>query len=112
MADTVTEILAGVLRGEPDWAALPAATPEQVRVLLRRCLQKDKRCAFVMRAMRGSRSGGSHSAADSRAKHGESDKTNASDWPGNNSGYPRADRHRIHHWLRRCVHRNCRSRCT
>jgi hypothetical protein len=40
--DTVTEILAAVLRGEPDWPALPAATPPTVRVLLRRCLQKDK----------------------------------------------------------------------
>ena len=29
--DTVTEILAGVLRGEPDWSALPAATPTTVR---------------------------------------------------------------------------------
>jgi Tol biopolymer transport system component len=40
--DTVTEILAAVLRGEPDWAALPAATPTKVRDLLRHCLQKDK----------------------------------------------------------------------
>ena len=40
--DTVTEILAAVLRGEPDWPALPAATPTKVRDLLRRCLQKDK----------------------------------------------------------------------
>jgi serine/threonine protein kinase len=40
--DTVTEILAGVLKGEPDWSALPAATPTKVRDLLRRCLQKDK----------------------------------------------------------------------
>ena len=40
--DTVTEILAGVLRGEPDWLALPAATPTKVRDLLHRCLQKDK----------------------------------------------------------------------
>ena len=40
--DTVTEILAGVLKGEPDWPALPATTPTKVRDLLRRCLQKDK----------------------------------------------------------------------
>jgi Tol biopolymer transport system component len=40
--DSVTEILAGVLRGEPDWASLPAATPTKVRDLLRRCLQKHK----------------------------------------------------------------------
>jgi Tol biopolymer transport system component len=40
--DTVTEILAAVLRGEPDWPALPAATPTTARALLRHCLQKDK----------------------------------------------------------------------
>jgi Tol biopolymer transport system component len=40
--DTVTEIFAAVLRGEPDWPALPAATPTNVRALLRRCLQKDR----------------------------------------------------------------------
>jgi serine/threonine protein kinase/Tol biopolymer transport system component len=40
--ETVTEILAAVLTGEPDWPALPVATPTKVRDLLRRCLQKDK----------------------------------------------------------------------
>jgi hypothetical protein len=40
--DTVTEILAAVLRGDPDWAALPAGTSTNVRALLRHCLQKDQ----------------------------------------------------------------------
>jgi Tol biopolymer transport system component len=40
--DDITDILAAVVRAEPDWQALPAATPLQVRSLLRRCLQKDK----------------------------------------------------------------------
>jgi serine/threonine protein kinase len=40
--DSVTEILAAVLRSEPEWAALPAATPPAVRRLLRRCVQKDR----------------------------------------------------------------------
>ena len=40
--EDVTDILAAVVRAEPDWQALPAATPIQVRDLLRRCLQKDK----------------------------------------------------------------------
>jgi serine/threonine protein kinase len=39
--DTVTETVAAVLRGEPDWAALPAETPLPVRAALRQCLQKD-----------------------------------------------------------------------
>jgi serine/threonine-protein kinase len=38
----VTDILAAVVRAEPDWQALPAATPVKIRDLLRRCLQKDK----------------------------------------------------------------------
>src|SRR6202795_1925558 len=38
----ITDILAAVVRAEPDWQALPAATPAKVRDLLRRCLQKDK----------------------------------------------------------------------
>jgi serine/threonine protein kinase/Tol biopolymer transport system component len=40
--EDITDILAAVVRAEPDWQALPAATPIQVRDLLRRCLQKDK----------------------------------------------------------------------
>jgi serine/threonine protein kinase len=40
--DDITDILAAVVRAEPDWQALPAAIPMQVRALLRRCLQKDK----------------------------------------------------------------------
>ena len=40
-AATTTEILAGVLTTEPDWRHLPPDTPEPVRRLLRRCLQKN-----------------------------------------------------------------------
>ena len=38
----VHDILASVVRAEPDWSLLPDATPQMVRTLLRRCLQKDK----------------------------------------------------------------------
>jgi serine/threonine protein kinase len=38
--DTVTESIAAILRGEPDWDLLPADTPRNVRAVLRRCLQK------------------------------------------------------------------------
>src|SRR5271156_883354 len=41
--DSTTDTLASVIRAEPDWTLLPALTPQQVRVLLRRCLQKDAR---------------------------------------------------------------------
>ncbi len=39
--ETVSDTLAAVLRAEPDWDALPAGTPEKMRALLRRCLEKD-----------------------------------------------------------------------
>ena len=39
--DTSTEAMAAILKEEPDWTLLPAATPAVVRLLLRRCLQKD-----------------------------------------------------------------------
>jgi serine/threonine-protein kinase len=40
---TITEILAAVLKSEPDWQALPANTPGKIKDLLHRCLQKDPR---------------------------------------------------------------------
>jgi len=41
--ETVTDLFASVLKGEPDWTALPTATPDPLRLLLKRCLQKDLR---------------------------------------------------------------------
>ena len=38
---TVADTLAAVLEHEPDWEALPAATPPAVASLLQRCLRKD-----------------------------------------------------------------------
>lgn len=39
--ETVTDTLALILKGEPDWTKLPSNTPHAIRILLRRCLQKD-----------------------------------------------------------------------
>jgi dipeptidyl aminopeptidase/acylaminoacyl peptidase len=39
--DTVSDTIGAVLEREPDWQALPAATPSRVRRLLERCLDKD-----------------------------------------------------------------------
>ena len=39
----VADTLGAVMRGEPDWSILPAATPPELRKLLRRCLEKDLR---------------------------------------------------------------------
>ena len=38
---TITETLAKILEGEPDWEALPATTPWRIQELLRRSLTKD-----------------------------------------------------------------------
>src|ERR1700732_2219730 len=40
--DDVTDILAAVVRADPDWSRLPGSIPPNIRALLRRCLQKDK----------------------------------------------------------------------
>jgi len=39
--ESLSEIVAAVLKNEPDWTALPAETPAAIRALLRRCLRKD-----------------------------------------------------------------------
>jgi serine/threonine-protein kinase len=41
--ETVTDTLAAVIKSEPDWSLLPAATPGPIRGLLARCLKKDMR---------------------------------------------------------------------
>jgi Tol biopolymer transport system component len=41
--DDPTQTIASVLRTEPDWSRLPHSTPEAVRRVLRRCLEKDRR---------------------------------------------------------------------
>jgi hypothetical protein len=40
--ETVSDTLAGVLKTDPDWCALPADTPAAIRKLLRRCLERDR----------------------------------------------------------------------
>ncbi len=39
--ETVTDVIAGIVTGEPDWSRLPAATPAALRRLIARCLEKD-----------------------------------------------------------------------
>jgi len=41
--ETVSDIVANILQSEPAWSTLPAGTPERLRGLLRRCLEKDAR---------------------------------------------------------------------
>ncbi len=44
--DGVAEVLANVIKTEPDWSALPADTPAALRLCLQRCLQRDLRQRF------------------------------------------------------------------
>jgi serine/threonine protein kinase len=39
----VTETIAAVVRAEPEWSYLPGDTPDRIRRLLRRCLEKDSK---------------------------------------------------------------------
>jgi len=41
--ETISDMIAKILQGEPDWAILPGNTPARVRELLQRCLTKDAR---------------------------------------------------------------------
>ncbi|HXO62085.1 MAG TPA: protein kinase [Candidatus Acidoferrales bacterium] len=41
--DTVSDTLAAVIRGEPEWTFLPASVPNEIQQLIRRCLNKDPR---------------------------------------------------------------------
>ncbi len=40
--ENVTDTLAAVLRGEPDWTVLPSDVPGNLRMLVRGCLEKDR----------------------------------------------------------------------
>jgi serine/threonine-protein kinase len=40
--EDVSDTLAAVLRGEPEWSAIPPDVPAVVRTLIRRCLEKDR----------------------------------------------------------------------
>ncbi len=41
--EDVSDTLAAILRGEPDWSAIPPEVPEHVRTILRRCLERDRK---------------------------------------------------------------------
>ena len=41
--EDVSDTLAAILRGEPDWSVLPPDVPDGIGLLLRRCLDKDRK---------------------------------------------------------------------
>jgi serine/threonine-protein kinase len=40
--DTISDAIAAILKTDVDWTALPADVPDQIRLLLKRCLEKDR----------------------------------------------------------------------
>jgi serine/threonine-protein kinase len=44
--ETVSDVLAAVLRAEPDWGALPRTNSDQLRFLIEHCLEKDRSSRF------------------------------------------------------------------
>jgi serine/threonine-protein kinase len=45
--EDVTDTIAAVVRAEPDWSKLPADTPSRIGLLLRRCLEKDRKARIA-----------------------------------------------------------------
>jgi serine/threonine-protein kinase len=43
VGDEVADIVAAILRAEPDWNALPAGVPPNIRSVIQRCLVKDRK---------------------------------------------------------------------
>jgi eukaryotic-like serine/threonine-protein kinase len=41
--EDIAETMAAVIRATPDWSRLPSSTPQSIRRLLRRCLEKDRK---------------------------------------------------------------------
>ena len=41
--DDVSETLAAILMREPDWTALPSGIPRHIAIVVKRCLQKDRK---------------------------------------------------------------------
>ncbi len=41
--EDVSEVLASVLKSDPDWTALPSSVPQTIRTLIQGCLKKDRK---------------------------------------------------------------------
>ena len=41
--EDLTDVVAAVVRGDPDWKALPADVPDHIRALVKGCLEKDRK---------------------------------------------------------------------
>jgi serine/threonine protein kinase len=62
--ETVTDVFAAIVRGEPEWSRLPGDVPDSLRLLLQRCLTKDPAHRPSRRGRRRHRDRGSPGAPD------------------------------------------------
>ncbi len=74
--ETVSDVLAGVIRAEPNWSSLPAETPAALGRLIRRCLEKDPKRRLqaigeARIAIEETITGGTDAAADLRVRPAE-----------------------------------------
>jgi serine/threonine-protein kinase len=76
--DSATEIMAAILRGDPDWRALPRETPKELQAILQHCLQKDPKFRIrdiadawmeIERAVSAAPKGGTTRSPKSRGWH-------------------------------------------
>jgi Tol biopolymer transport system component len=77
--ENTTDVLAAIVTRDPDWTALPSSTPEALRRLLRRCLDRDPRtrlrdigeARILLGAPRDQllATNGPHTVSDRRAPH-------------------------------------------
>jgi serine/threonine protein kinase len=101
---TVSDHIAAILEREPDWNAVPPATPSTVQRLLRRCLEKIPSVDCTTSPTRGSRSrtrsrrrrqcGPRHHVTRRRVSHGPLPRLPSSASPRWPAGSPGAGRRR------------------
>jgi serine/threonine protein kinase len=77
--EDATETIAAIVRSEPEWSRLPADTPANVRRVLRRCLEKDRKRRLA-------------DIRDARLDLDEQDRTPAISAPGTNGKMRRRER--------------------
>ena len=83
IGDEVADVLVGVLSREPDWSVLPEQTPDSIRRLLRRSIERDRRRRLADIAdarLELDEDAASNSGAESAAKHRASSTTGRLPW--------------------------------
>jgi Tol biopolymer transport system component len=78
--ESVSHVIAAVLKDDPDWNALPPATPPAIRKLLRRCLERDRKKRWPDAAAAAIECGDALAADDHAAAAGVNPAAARSPW--------------------------------